>query len=148
MKISFEGEDTDEIVAAMQQFMRAHQKPRKPATPSETKKAAATMTWESYACAYRSRYGAPPVRNAKVNSQIKQFVERVGEMDAPLVANYYVTHNNRWYIERGHAVGNMLQDSEKLRTEWATSRQITSSEARAKDKTAGNVSWYKSVTKQ
>lgn len=95
-------------------------------------------TWEAYAKAYAERYGADPVRNAKVNGQVAQFVKRVGEQDAPHVAAYFLTSRNGYYSSRGHSVDCLLSDAEKLRTEWATGRQTSQSEARANDRTAGN----------
>lgn len=47
--------------------------------PQETPlREACRKTWEAYKNGYWERYGVDPVRNAKVSSQIKQFVERVG----------------------------------------------------------------------
>jgi hypothetical protein len=88
-------------------------------------------TWESFRSAYAQRYGVEPIRNASVNSKIKQFVERLGCEEAPLVAAYYVSHNAQRYTGSAHSVGNMLFDAEKLRTEWARGRQITLTESRA-----------------
>ena len=94
-------------------------------------------TWTAYADAYRDRYHVDPVRNAKVNSQIKQLVDRIGK-DAPGVAAYYVQHGGAYYVGRGHAIGFLLTDAEKLRTEWATGRQITTTKANESDRRASS----------
>jgi hypothetical protein len=112
-------------------------------TPSATasRKAAlpdTTATWAAYSEAYAARYGVEPIRNATVNSQMANFVKRVGMVEAPEIARFYVSHNNRFYVQHMHFVGSMLQDAEKLRTEWVTQRQMTSTEAAQADRTAAN----------
>lgn len=94
-------------------------------------------TWDAYSEAYLVRYGQPPVRNTRVNSQLSQFVKRLGEEEAPLVAAFYVGHNSAYYVRTGHGVGPMLADAEKLRTEWATGRQITGVEGRVAERRQG-----------
>lgn len=93
--------------------------------------------WAAYAEAYGRRYAVEPVRNAKVNAQIRQLVERIGLEDAVGVAGFFPGHNNAYYTGRGHAVGIMLADAEKLRTEWATGRRGTQVEARNQDRRQG-----------
>nr|MDW3655172.1 hypothetical protein [Paraburkholderia terrae] len=95
-------------------------------------------TWTAYSEAYAARYGVEPIRNATVNSQMVNFVKRVGMVEAPEIARFYVSHNNRFYVQHMHFVGSMLQDAEKLRTEWVTQRQMTSTEAAQADRTAAN----------
>lgn len=81
-------------------------------------------TWDAYAAAYQGRYGVLPVRNATVNTQLANLVKRIGAEDAPQVAAFYVGHNSPFYVRRGHVVGALLADAEKLRTEWATNHRI------------------------
>ena len=76
--------------------------------------------WIAYANAYRERYHVDPVRNRKVNSQLAQLVQRLGVQDAAHVAQWYVSSDEIFYVRVGHAVGVLLKDAEKLRTEWAT----------------------------
>jgi hypothetical protein len=97
--------------------------------------AASNSTWEAYSHAYEKRYGALPIRNATINSQIKQILKRLGEEEAPSVAAHYVSLNSAFYVQRGHAVGNLLADCEKIRTEWATGRSVTQASARMTDET-------------
>ena len=54
------------------------------------------------------------------------------------MAAFFVGHNGRWYVEKGHSVAVMLPDAEKLRTEWATGRTVTNTRARQVDRTASN----------
>jgi len=94
--------------------------------------------WNAYAQAYRHRYQAEPVRNAMVNGQMAQLVGRIGAEEAPQVAAWYVGHRNQRYVGNGHSVGFLLMDCEKLRTEWATGRQVTQTQAIQADKTQTN----------
>lgn len=81
-------------------------------------------TWNAYSVAYQNRYGIAPVRNTKINSQIKQFCQRLPANESPNVAEFYISHNASFYTQKAHPVGSMLLDAEKLRTEWATNRVI------------------------
>lgn len=94
-------------------------------------------TWEAYRSAYSRRYGEPPIRNASVNAKIAQFVNRVGADEAPLVAEFFLTHNDAFYVKSMHGVGLMLRDAEKLRTEWVTGRKVTGAVARSAEKADG-----------
>jgi hypothetical protein len=87
--------------------------------------AACKTTWQAYSSAFNRRYGTMPVRNQSVNSQIKQYVQRIGFVEAPLVAEWYVGHQERFYVQKAHGVGPLLADCEKLRTEWATGRIVS-----------------------
>lgn len=108
-------------------------------TEDETKlQAACRETFKAYASAYWDRYQTEPVVNAKVRSQIKQFVQRLPHEEAPLVAGFYVGHQSAFYVRKGHDVGSMLSDAEKLRTEWATNRTVTDTQARQGDRLAAN----------
>jgi len=92
--------------------------------------------WESYEKAYFNKYGVDPVRNAKVNSQISQLRKRLGD-DAVHVAGWFLTHRNGWYTQKMHSLDCLLNDAEKLRTEWATNTQMTNAHARTVDKSTG-----------
>lgn len=106
---------------------------------SETElQSACRETWKQYSNAYFNRYGTEPVRNAKINGQVKQFVQRLGFTESPQVAAFYLSHNNSYYAGRLHAVDCMLSDAEKLRTEWATGFAMTQTKAKQIDKTQSN----------
>lgn len=103
------------------------------AVPAKTKLAAATkapkreaetaQVWAAYAAAHERRYGVAPVRNAKVNAQLKQLVERIGVEEAPQVAAFYLDDLSTFYASRMHALDILLRDAETLRTRWATSKR-------------------------
>ena len=89
--------------------------------------------WAAYSAAYFNRYGAEPVRNAKINGQLAQIIDRLGADEAPHVAACYVGSSNAFYVARRHSVDCLLRDCESLRTEWATGTRITATEARQMD---------------
>lgn len=97
-------------------------------------------TWAAYSDAFFNRYGTEPIRNAKVNSCIKNFVKRIGFYESPHVAAHFVNNNSSWYVTKGHAVTSLLEDAEKLRTEWATGNTMTGTRAKQIDKTQANFS--------
>ncbi len=89
------------------------------------------QTWAAYSDAYELRYSAKPVRNAKVSSQVKQFVQRIGHDESLSIAEWFVSHPGDYYAKNLHSFGLLLADAEKLRTQWATGR-IAQSSAPAK----------------
>lgn len=91
---------------------------------------AAAWVWDFYSKAYAQVHGAAPTRNAKINSQIKSFVGRIPHEDAPHVAEFYVRHPKRYYVEKRHPIGVMLADAETLHVEWQTGRTMTTQTAR------------------
>lgn len=95
-------------------------------------------TWLAYKHAYALRYGVPPIQNAKSNSLVKQIVIALGA-EAPAVAGFFVQHNGRNYVAAMHQLGLLQIDHAKLRTEWATNQQMTSTKAQQADKTATNL---------
>jgi hypothetical protein len=113
------------------------QAPR-PRLQKSTEPPKTSFVWEAYATAYDARYGAAPVRNQKTNSQLSQFIDRLGANVAPAVAAFYVGHSNAYYVRNMHPVGLLLADAEKLHTEWQTNRRMTDTQARQVDKTATN----------
>lgn len=110
-----------------------------PAAAKKKKVSGTGETWMAYSEAYFNRYGTEPVRNATVSSQIVQFVKRIGETESPHVAAFFLTHNDAFYVKQMHAVGLLLKDAEKLRTEWATQSQMTHTKAMQVDKTQTNL---------
>lgn len=106
-------------------------KPKKPKTKAPSKTG---ETWKRYADAYHNRYNVDPVRNARVNGQMAKFVDCVGAEEAPHIAAFYVNHNNGFYVTKMHAVGILLVDAEKIRTEWATNSTSANREVSIQDR--------------
>ncbi len=110
-----------------------------PPEPSETDvQAACKATWRAYAETYRERHGVAPVRNAKVNSNVRQIVKRLGMDEAPAVAAWFVRVNERYVVQNLHDLSLLLARCEAYRTQWATGRQMTATSAHQLDKTQSN----------
>jgi hypothetical protein len=115
--------------------------PAAPADESETElQAACRCTWAAYAAAYRKRHSVTPVRNAKVNTNVKQLVQRLGRTEAPLVAEWFVNVNERYVVQGMHDLGLLLAKAEAYRTQWATGRTMTQTRAQQTDRTESNFS--------
>ncbi|MDF3864227.1 helix-turn-helix domain-containing protein, partial [Pseudomonas denitrificans (nom. rej.)] len=76
--------------------------------------------WAAYAAAYRNRYGTDPVRNGKVNTQVRDLLKRLGADEAPAVAAFFVTINDAYLTRNCHDLGSLLAKAESYRTQWAT----------------------------
>lgn len=101
--------------------------------------AACKESWAKYRAAYTERYQVTPVRNEKVSSQMKQFVQRIGRAEAPEVAAWYVRCvNEAWVVKACHDVGSLLSRAEAYRTQWATGRTVTATGALQLDRTQSN----------
>ncbi|NIK50289.1 helix-turn-helix domain-containing protein [Xanthomonas arboricola] len=112
-----------------------------PAADAETElQAACRCTWAAYAAAYRDRHHVTPVRNAKVNANVKQLVQRLGRTEAPLVAEWFLTVNERYVVQGLHDLGLLLAKAEAYRTQWATGRTMTQTRAQQTDRTESNFS--------
>lgn len=90
--------------------------------------------WKAYSEAFYSRYGVEPVRNMKVNSQIKQIAQRLGE-EAIYTIGFYVGINDAWLVKNSHSIGSFLQNAESYLTQARTGRAITGNTARTVEKT-------------
>ncbi len=51
-------------------------------------------------------------------------MSRLGAVEAPAVARFYVGFMDPFYVKQMHAVDHLLRDAEKLRTQWATKRTM------------------------
>lgn len=106
--------------------------------PETELQAACRATWAAYASAYRERHGVAPVRNAKVNANVKQLVQRLGHAEAPAVAGWFLTINERYVVQNMHDLGSLLAKCEAYRTQWVTGRQMTATSAQQQDQTQSN----------
>lgn len=100
--------------------------------------ASSSPVWNSYAVAYARRYKTDPTRNAKNNALCKQLVKRLGAEDAPKVAAFYLTHNDRWYVQKLHLLEYAVKDAEKLHTEWKRGLQMTGKIATSLEQQSSN----------
>lgn len=93
---------------------KAEKKAKEPKADIDTK-----PTWDAYLAAYEKRYGVAPLRNMKVNAQMKNFVRAVGLEAAPLIVEFYLAQDERYLIEQRHSVGALLVRAESLHTSHA-----------------------------
>lgn len=94
----------------------------KPKTPT-----AGAEVWGAYASAYAIRYGKDPIRNAQTNGICTQLVKRLGADRAKQVVEFYVGHNERFYVAKLHMLKFCLADAEKLATECEVGGRMTAS---------------------
>lgn len=95
--------------------------------------------WANYAMAYRKRYDAWPVWNAKVAGQVGQLVDRLGTGVAHHVAAYFLSINDSRLINGCHGIGDLLAKAEAYHTQWATNRQMNATTARQMENSQANV---------
>lgn len=104
----------------------------------QARQEACRQIWSAYAAAYQNRYGATPVRNAKVNRQVVDLWKRLGS-EAADVADYFVSINDAYLVRNCHDIGSLLSKAESYRTQWATGRQMNGRTARQIEDTQANV---------
>lgn len=83
------------------------------------------QVWRAYKNAYRRRYHHDPTYNAKVMGQMRAFVGRVPASEAPLIAEFFVSHPKTFYVQKLHDFGLCLSDAESLRTQWLAGSPVT-----------------------
>ncbi|MFG3398686.1 hypothetical protein [Streptomyces parvus] len=112
--------------------------PKQNVEAEQARQEACREIWGSYAQAYVGRYGAMPVRNAKVNRQVVDLWKRLGAEAAP-VAEFFVSINDSYLIRNCHDLGSLLTKAESYRTQWATGRQMNGRTARQLEDTQANI---------
>ena len=95
--------------------------------------------WANYAMAYRKRYDAWPVWNAKVAGQVGQLVDRLGAGVAHHVAAYFLTIDDSRLINGCHGIGDLLAKAEAYHTQWATNRRMNSTTAQQIERKQANL---------
>ncbi len=83
--------------------------------------------WAAYRAAYEARWSVQPVRNAKVNSQVKQLVAALGA-EAPAVAAFFVGLDDKFLVDSCHEFGLLLAKAGAYRTKWATAGSAPSTD--------------------
>lgn len=134
-------ETTQETTQETTALVRASASPKRATKSAEAEQArqdACRGIWMAYASAYQARYGASPVRNAKVNRQIVDLWKRLGA-EAAAVAEFFVGINDGYLIRNCHELGSLLAKAEGYRTQWATGRQMNATTARQIEQTQANI---------
>lgn len=134
-------ETTQETTQETTALVRASASPKRATKSAEAEQArqdACRGIWMAYASAYQARYGASPVRNAKVNRQIVDLWKRLGA-EAAAVAEFFVGINDGYLIRNCHELGSLLAKAEGYRTQWVTGRQMNATTARQIEQTQANI---------
>lgn len=94
--------------------------------------------WANYAMAYRKRYGAWPVWNAKVGGQLGQLVDRLGADVAHHVAAHFLKTSDAAVLRKCHSLNELLVNAESYHTQWVTGQRINGTTARQMERTEAN----------
>ncbi|WP_122432100.1 phage replication protein [Pseudomonas viridiflava] len=96
--------------------------------------------WANYAMAYRKRYGAWPVWNAKVGGQLAQLVDRLGADVAHHVAAHFLKTSDAAVLRKCHSLNELLANAESYHTQWVTGQRVNGTTARQMERTEANLS--------
>lgn len=99
-------------------------------TPAPREPSVISLVWKQYSQAYLKRHGDEATWNSRNAGMLKHFIARVPLEESPDIAEFYVSHNDSYYVRAKHPIAMLLRDAEKLRTEFRTQRQVTGVEAR------------------
>ena len=94
--------------------------------------------WQAYEKAYQNRYGCLPVPNAKTRGQVATLVRYVGKDFAVALAEYFLSHNDSWFVKRRHEFGCLLYSYQQVLTDMQRGEQMTQARARQADQTQSN----------
>jgi hypothetical protein len=89
---------------------------------------------DAYFNAYRLRYGVEPVSNAIFNSQVSSLRKKLGVDDSIGVVEFYLKHNDSFYLKNTHSFGLCLSNAETLRTQMLRGKPITSTMVKSFEK--------------
>ena len=103
------------------------------------------VCWESYARAYRNRYGVLPAANQKTRGQVATLVKYVGKEVAPSLAEYFLSHNGSWFVQCRHEFGCLLKSYQQVLTDMQRGEQMTQIRARQTESTQSNYEAAKSA---
>lgn len=81
---------------------------------------------EAYFNAYRLRYGIEPISNASFNSQVSNLRKKIGVNEAVQLVEFYLKHNDGFYLKNTHSFGLCLSNVDTLRTQMLRNQPITS----------------------
>ncbi|CAI8754675.1 Phage replication protein [Pseudomonas chlororaphis] len=95
--------------------------------------------WANYAMAYRKRYNAWPVWNAKVGGQLGQLVDRLGSDVAHHVAAHFLKNSDAGVVRKCHSLNELLANAESYHTQWVTNRQMNSTTAQQIERKQANL---------
>lgn len=96
--------------------------------------------WANYAMAYRKRYNAWPVWNAKTGKQMALLVDRLGADVAHHVAAHFLKTSDAAVLRKCHSLNELLANAESYHTQWVTGQRVNGTTARQMERTEANLS--------
>ncbi len=96
--------------------------------------------WANYAMAYRKRYHAWPVWNAKTGKQTALLVDRLGADVAHHVAAHFLKTSDAAVLRKCHSLNELLANAESYHTQWVTGQRVNGTTARQMERTEANLS--------
>ena len=115
--------------------------------PNESKLTSVNV-WLAYQQAYRKRYQIDPLRNARVNTLLLKLAREIGEADAVRLVEYYVSHDNHFYVKKRHDIGVLVSDAQAVYTDMMIGEQMTQAQASKIDAKAGRGQRYRKVIEE
>ncbi|MCP1510991.1 DNA-binding transcriptional ArsR family regulator [Pseudomonas rhodesiae] len=94
--------------------------------------------WANYAMAYRKRYNAWPVWNAKTGKQMALLVDRLGAEVAHHVAAHFLKTSDAAVLRKCHSLNELLANAESYHTQWVTGQRVNGTTARQMERTEAN----------
>ncbi len=129
---------TGQVVQFVQQQPRVEIPADMPGPKDQTCKT--FKVWANYAMAYRKRYSAWPVWNAKVGGQLGQLVDRLGADVAHHVAAHFLKTSDAAVLRKCHSLNELLANAESYHTQWVTGQRVNGTTARQMERTEANLS--------
>lgn len=108
-------------------------KPSRRTSPEETEQN--RLIKNAFVESYKARYNVEPLtQNATFNTQVSNLRKKVGVEDAVRIVQFYLKHNDGFYLKNTHTFGHCLRDCETLRTQMQRNRAITSADVKGAEK--------------
>jgi hypothetical protein len=104
---------------------------RKPKAKNPKPKSEGAEVWDVYALGFQKRYATTPIRNARVNAQLNNFIAAVGLKTALRIASWYVSRSDSFLVSKCHPIGLMITDAQKWDVESQHKRAITRFDAKS-----------------
>jgi DNA-binding transcriptional ArsR family regulator len=127
---------TGQIVPFVPQQPRVEIPADMPGPKDQTRKT--FKVWANYAMAYRKRYHAWPVWNAKTGKQMALLVDRLGADVAHHVAAHFLKTSDAAVLRKCHSLNELLANAESYHTQWVTGQRINGTTARQMERTEAN----------
>jgi len=116
---------------------KSEKKPKKPKPAKQPTDG--SKVYEAYNEAYQKKYNQTAPRNAKVNALCSQLVTRLGLDDAIKVVQFYLTHNDSYYVRNLHMLSCAVIHAEKLLVESNAGVKITGQMAQRNERLQNNL---------